>query len=94
MNYSLTIDSEEKAVAVMDILVIILGITISYTILYFVIKAAVRNGIIEARNMNSVSDNIADNDNRIAQKACPNCKIEHDCDYPKCPYCEYQYYNK
>ena len=79
----------------MDILIIILGAIISYTILlYFVIKAAVRNGIIESRNINSVSDNIADNDNRIAQKTCPNCKLEHDCDYPKCPYCEYQYYNK
>ena len=71
----------------MEILLVILGAIISYTILYFVIKAAVRNGIIEARDMNSLPDDVADDGSRIAQKTCPHCYKEHDCDYPKCPYC-------
>ena len=52
--------------------------------LYLIIKAAVRNGIIEAREMENKSDD-ADS---IAQKTCPLCDKEFDIDYPKCPYCE------
>ena len=73
---------------------IILVIIIFYVILYFVIKAAVRNGIIEARNVDNNADNIPHNayslENRIAQKICSNCNKEHDCDFPKCPYCKHQ----
>ena len=28
---------------------------------------------------------------RIAQIACPRCKQMHDMDYPKCPFCGYDY---
>ena len=73
------------------IFLVILGAIISYAILYFIIKAAVRNGIIEARNIDSAKYNPYSDENRIAQKICPNCKKEHDCDFPKCPYCKFDY---
>ena len=53
-------------------------------IFYFIIKAAVRNGIIEASEINNKSDD-ADS---IAQKNCPQCNKEFDIDYPKCPHCK------
>ena len=28
----------------------------------------------------------------IPQKQCPNCGETHDFDYPKCPYCDFNYY--
>lgn len=28
----------------------------------------------------------------IAQTQCPNCGKMHDCDYPKCPFCKYDYF--
>ncbi len=28
----------------------------------------------------------------LPQKQCPNCGETHDFDYPKCPYCNYDYY--
>ena len=33
-----------------------------------------------------------DVDDQLPQRKCPNCGKEHDFDYPKCPYCEYSYY--
>ena len=31
-------------------------------------------------------------DEQPPQKNCPNCGREHDFDYPKCPFCSYDYY--
>lgn len=28
----------------------------------------------------------------LPQKQCPNCGKLHDFDYPKCPFCKYNYY--
>ena len=28
----------------------------------------------------------------LPQKQCPNCGKKHDFDYPKCPYCDFDYY--
>lgn len=28
----------------------------------------------------------------IAQIQCPKCGKNHDCDYPKCPFCGYKYH--
>ncbi len=28
----------------------------------------------------------------MPQKQCPKCGKKHDFDYPKCPYCKYDYY--
>ena len=27
----------------------------------------------------------------LPQKQCPNCGKRHDFDYPKCPFCKYEY---
>lgn len=32
-------------------------------------------------------------DKTIPQKKCPNCGKTHDFDYPKCPFCKYDYFN-
>ena len=72
------------------ILLIIIGVVISYAILYFIIKSAVRNGIIEARKVDNTPYNAYSDANRIAQKTCSGCNKEYDCDFPKCPYCGFQ----
>ena len=28
----------------------------------------------------------------LPQKKCPSCGMRHDFDYPKCPFCKYDYY--
>jgi len=28
----------------------------------------------------------------MPQKQCPKCGMKHDFDYPKCPFCKYDYY--
>lgn len=30
----------------------------------------------------------------LPQKQCPNCGKRHDFDYPKCPFCKYDYYKQ
>lgn len=30
----------------------------------------------------------------LPQRACPQCGKAHDFDYPRCPYCKYDYYEK
>jgi len=72
----------------MEVFIIIFGAIITYVILYFVIKAAVRNGIIESRQQGSVGENSI-NDNQLPQKTCPQCNKSQDFDYPKCPYCNH-----
>ena len=32
-------------------------------------------------------------ENEIPQKKCPKCGKMHDFDYPKCPFCKYNYYS-
>ncbi len=32
-------------------------------------------------------------DETTPQKQCPNCGKTHDFDYPKCPFCKYDYNN-
>lgn len=31
-------------------------------------------------------------DSSLPQKTCPGCGNKHDFDYPKCPYCGFDYY--
>ena len=31
-------------------------------------------------------------EDQIEQIECPNCGRTHDIDYPKCPFCKYNYY--
>ena len=30
-------------------------------------------------------------ENDLPQKVCPNCGGRHDFDYPKCPFCKFEY---
>jgi len=76
---------------ILIVLVAVIGAAMSYVILYFVIKAAVRDGIIEARNIDSTSNEQEDDGARISKIICPNCGARHDMDYPKCPDCKHQY---
>lgn len=75
----------------MDLVLIIVSAIIFYTILYFVMKAAVRNGIIEAQDIDNTSNQNPIAGTSISQITCPNCGEKHDIDYPKCPFCNHQY---
>lgn len=33
-------------------------------------------------------------ESELPQKECPKCGKKHDFDYPKCPFCNYEYYTK
>ena len=35
-----------------------------------------------------------EDEERIAKRECPKCGEKHDWDYPKCPFCNYDYYSK
>ncbi|MCL2170725.1 MAG: hypothetical protein FWB71_01115 [Defluviitaleaceae bacterium] len=71
-------------------LLILIGLSIlSLYIFYRIIKAAVKNGIIEARRIINTPPSGGEQDgNRIAQINCPACKQNYDMDYPKCPNCK------
>ena len=66
---------------------VILFYGIIFLIAYFVIKAAVRDGIVEARYIET-----PDEEDKIANIACPTCGKRHEMDYPKCPYCGHLYF--
>ena len=84
---------------------VIIYAVIGYIILYFIIKSAVRNGILEARakpagskgivkvlNESSTSeDDVDEGGDRISQAICPSCGAEHDIDFPACPHCGHRY---
>jgi len=67
------------------ILIVILSV-LPFVILYFIIKAAVRNGILEARHIKNTPAEPMD---QIAKVPCPSCGKKHDMDYPKCPHCNH-----
>ncbi len=68
------------------------GLTIFFTILYLVIKAAVRNGITEAWHTRDAESN-SRNSKKIGadQVVCPYCDRSHDKNYTNCPYCGHKY---
>jgi len=59
-----------------------IGTLVFFVILYFVVKSAVRNGIIESRGGNT-----DEGDSGISKVICSGCGKAYDMDYPKCPYC-------
>ena len=74
----------------MEVLILgAVGAALSYAILYFVVKAAVRDGILEAKRAGKPPNEIAHDGTRISQVICPACGAEHDMDYPKCPHCKH-----
>ncbi len=74
-------------------LVIMLGISLFFFILgvnyfkkaklYYKEKAALESELID--------DTVED---KLWQRTCPECGKSHDIDYPKCPYCKFDYLNR
>ena len=72
------------------LIIILLPTALFFFILYFVVKAAVRNGIIESKQVLGEIE-ILDKPNdgtQIAKTACQICNKKYDIDYLKCPHCE------
>jgi rRNA maturation endonuclease Nob1 len=65
------------------VLLYIVGLFVSCFILYMIIKAAVRDGIIESRH----DSNSEIEPDTIAKITCPACGKKHEMDYPRCPHC-------
>ena len=40
-----------------------------------------------------LTDNTEDAEEALPQKECPKCGRTHDFDFPKCPFCKYDYYS-
>ncbi len=38
-----------------------------------------------------LAEDVAYDDEELPQKKCPKCGKIHDFDYPKCPFCKYDY---
>jgi len=36
----------------------------------------------------------AESEDGLAMVKCPKCGKMHECDYPKCPFCKYDYYKR
>jgi len=84
----------------MEVIVLwIAGAIISYILLYMVIRTAVRDAIIDARNTGDIQNRTRytyediddDEGDQISKVSCPSCKKKHDMDYPACPYCKHPY---
>ena len=71
------------------LIIILLPTILFFTILYHVVKAAVKNGIIEAKQALGEVEypEKPDDGTQIAKTTCPNCKKRYDIDYTKCPHC-------
>ncbi len=67
---------------------VLLLIGISYVALYFLIKSAVKNGIIEARKADG--EKYVNSSSQISQTKCTQCGVMHDIDYVRCPNCGYK----
>lgn len=70
------------------VVVLIIGAAVACILLYFVVKAAVRDGIAEAKGL-SGDENGQDS---ISKIKCVACGKEHEMDDPKCPFCGHVYF--
>ena len=70
----------------------LLGAAVSFFILYLVIRAAVRDGILEANadmaKVNAEEARRINRVNNINQVTCPGCGNSYDLDYRRCPHCQ------
>jgi len=66
-------------------LIVFIGVP-TFILLYWIIKLAVRQGILEANKImqNPKTPKTYDS---ITKIICTNCDGEHDLDWPKCPHC-------
>ena len=68
---------------------IVIGVIITLVILYFVIRLAVRDGVVDAHNaFNSGGSDDEREGHGISKIVCTNCGKKYDMDYPKCPFCK------
>ena len=65
------------------IILFLVGTIVLSFVLYLIIKAAVRDGIMEAKGI------VGDDDGRdtVSKIKCPSCGKEYEMDCPKCPFC-------
>ena len=80
-------DLVNEAVILFGILIVVINIAI----FYFVLKAAIRNGIIESHQYlhgGSITEEKYIKGDKISKVTCKNCKNEFDMDYPACPVCK------
>jgi len=88
LTLSLRIEQEENQI---ELLIYLAGVFFFFLILYFVIKAAVRNGIVDAQIIKEEYKNANTSENHIKKITCPKCNEEHDIDFSKCPHCNFKY---
>ncbi len=72
----------------MELVLLIIGAAISYFILYLVVKAAVKDAILETKGTKYDQDE--QEQDTIAKIKCPACGQNYEMDYPKCPFCGHQ----
>ena len=67
------------------IIVILLPTVLLFAVLYLVVKAAVKNGIVEAKQVlsNVELSEKPDNGTQIAKTICSNCEKRYEVDYLK-----------
>lgn len=61
----------------------LLCIALACCLLYGIVRAAVRDGILAAKERESTKPELE----QIAQIVCQSCGKSYDMDSPKCPYC-------
>lgn len=65
----------------------VVGAVISYVVLYFIIKTAVRNGISESKYIHQNIETSFVPTTHKAQYLCAGCDKYYDIDLPQCPHC-------
>lgn len=76
------------------VIALIIMTVISLVFLWFgfiYLKKAKKYYKLKAKMQSEPIDNTVED--RIWQRVCPKCKKSHDMDYPKCPYCKFDYRN-
>lgn len=72
------------------VLIIMLGISLFFMFFGFVYLKKAKRFYNEKRILeNEVIDETVED--KIWQRTCPKCGKSHDFDYPKCPYCKFNY---
>lgn len=78
----------------LNVIIAIIGAIIAYVIFYLIIKAAVRNGTIEAHQIMTApkTESVSSSDkSKYVTRECPNCGRYHSNEDTKCPRCGHEY---
>lgn len=75
----------------MELVLLIISAAVSYFILYLVVKAAVKNAILETRETRQPKYDRDEQDGDVRPKIkCSSCGEEYPRIYPHCPFCGHQ----